>query len=62
VLSVLAGICWTVYSLALGLLAGAWLKDQPMLSALVGITLAVGLGLVVDRVLAVRRRSAREVA
>jgi membrane protein DedA with SNARE-associated domain len=62
VVSVLGGICWTVYSVALGLLAGAWLKDQPVLSALVGITLAVGLGLVVDRVLAVRRRSAQEVA
>lgn len=61
-LSVLAGVCWTVFSVALGLLAGAWLKDQPLLSALVGVTLAVGLGFVVDRVLAVRRRSAREVA
>lgn len=62
VLSVLAGVCWTVYSVALGLLAGAWLRNQPVLSALVGIVLAVGLGFVIDRVLAVRRRSSRQVA
>ncbi|KHK96947.1 membrane protein [Microbacterium mangrovi] len=62
VLSVLGGASWTVYSVALGLLAGAWLKDQPLLSALVGIVLAVGLGLVVDRVLAARRRSASAAA
>lgn len=62
VLSVLAGACWTVYSIALGLLAGAWLRDQPVLSAALGIVLAIGLGFVVDRIIAVRRRSARAAA
>jgi membrane protein DedA with SNARE-associated domain len=62
VLSVLGGACWTVYSVALGLLAGAWLRDQPLLSAVIGVVLAVGLGLIVDRVLAVRRRSSRQAA
>lgn len=57
-LSVLAGAGWAVYSVAIGLLAGAWLKDQPLLSAGLGIVLAVGLGLIVDRVVALRARRA----
>ena len=55
-LSVAAGLCWAAYSIAIGLLAGAWLKDQPLLSAALGIVLAVGIGLLVDRLLAVRAR------
>ncbi|MFB7885518.1 DedA family protein [Microbacterium sp. NPDC056057] len=55
-LSVAAGLCWAAYSIAIGLLAGAWLKDQPLLSATLGVVLAVGIGLVVDRLLAVRAR------
>ena len=55
-LSVAAGLCWAAYSIAIGLLAGAWLKDQPLLSATLGVVLAVGIGLLVDRLLAVRAR------
>ncbi len=55
-LSVAAGLCWAAYSIAIGLLAGAWLKDQPLLSAGLGIVLAVGLGLLVDRLVAARAR------
>jgi len=55
-LSVAAGLCWAAYSIAIGLLAGAWLKDQPLLSAVLGIVLALGIGLVVDRVIALRAR------
>lgn len=61
-LTVLAGACWTAYSIALGLLAGAWLRDQPLLSATIGVVLAVGLGFVVDRIIAVRRRPVRAAA
>lgn len=56
VLSVAAGLCWAAYSIAIGLLAGAWLKDQPLLSAVLGIVLALAIGLVVDRVIALRAR------
>ena len=55
-LSVAAGICWAVYSIAIGVLAGAWLKDQPLLSAGLGIVLALSIGLVIDRVVALRAR------
>ena len=55
-LSVAAGLCWAAYSIGIGLLAGAWLKDQPLLSATLGVVLAVGIGLLVDRLLAVRAR------
>jgi membrane protein DedA with SNARE-associated domain len=55
-LTVAAGLCWSAYSIAIGLLAGAWLKDQPLLSAVFGIVLALAIGLVVDRVVARRTR------
>jgi membrane protein DedA with SNARE-associated domain len=55
-LSVAAGLCWAGYSIAIGLLAGAWLKDSPLLSAGLGIVLAVGIGLLVDRLVAARAR------
>ena len=55
-LTVAAGLCWSAYSIAIGLLAGAWLKDQPLLSAVFGVVLALAIGLVVDRVAARRTR------
>ncbi|KAF2413769.1 hypothetical protein B1729_08485 [Microbacterium sp. B35-04] len=55
-LTVAAGLCWSAYSIAIGLLAGAWLKDQPLLSAGFGILLALAIGLAVDRVVALRTR------
>jgi len=55
-LSVAAGLCWAAYSIAVGLLAGAWLKEQPLLSAVLGVVLALGIGLLVDRVLSARAR------
>ncbi len=57
-LSMIAGISWSLFSIAIGLLAGAWLKDQPLLSAGLGIVIALVVGLVIDRITAVRRRRA----
>ncbi|CAH0141848.1 putative membrane protein Rv2637 [Microbacterium oxydans] len=57
-LSIVGGTSWAVFSLAIGLLAGAWLKDQPLMSAGLGIVIALLVGLVIDRVAAVRRRRA----
>jgi membrane protein DedA with SNARE-associated domain len=57
-LSIIGGLSWAAFSLAIGLLAGAWLKDQPMVSAGLGIVIALLVGLVIDRVAAVRRRRA----
>lgn len=57
-LSVVAGLSWSALSLAIGLLAGSWIKDQPLVSAGVGIGVALVIGLVIDRVTAARRRRA----
>ncbi|QNA92778.1 MULTISPECIES: DedA family protein [unclassified Microbacterium] len=55
-LSLIAGVSWSIFSLVIGLLAGAWIKDQPLLSAGIGIALVIGFA--IDRVAAARRRRA----
>ncbi|PRB15537.1 DedA family protein [Microbacterium sp. MYb62] len=55
-LSLIAGLSWSIFSLAIGLLAGAWIKDQPLLSAGLGIVVALVIGFVIDRIAAARRR------
>lgn len=57
-LSVVGAVSWSVFSIAVGLLAGSWIKDQPLLSAAVGVVLALLIGLLIDRVIALRRRRA----
>lgn len=57
-LSLIAGLSWSIFSLAIGLLAGAWIKDQPLLSAGLGIVLALVIGFTIDRIAAARRRRA----
>lgn len=54
-LSVVAGASWAVYSAGIGVLAGQWLKDQPLLSAVLGVGFALVVGVIIDRVAAVRR-------
>lgn len=56
-LTIIAGLSWSAFSLAIGLLAGAWLKDQPLLGAGLGIAIALVIGFTVDRVSAARRRA-----
>ncbi|MHC9044254.1 DedA family protein [Microbacterium saperdae] len=55
-LSLIGGLSWSAFSLAIGLLAGSWVKGQPLLSAGLGIAIALLVGLVIDRVAAARRR------
>ena len=55
-LSLIAGLSWSIFSLVIGLLAGAWIKDQPLLSAGLGIVIALVIGFVIDRIAAARRR------
>ncbi|MDX2399937.1 DedA family protein [Microbacterium algeriense] len=55
-LSLVAGLSWSAFSLMIGLLAGAWIKDQPLLSAGLGIVVALVIGVVIDRIAAARRR------
>lgn len=55
-LSAVAGITWALYSAGIGILAGHWLEDQPLLSAVFGIAFALVIGFAIDRVAAIRRR------
>jgi len=56
-LSVIAGVTWSVYSAIIGLLAGRWLTDQPLLSAVLAVAVALVIGVVIDRLMAIRRRA-----
>lgn len=55
-LSAIAAVTWSAFSAGIGLLAGHWLQDQPLISAILGIAFAIVIGVVLDRVLAIRRR------
>src|SRR5690606_36807114 len=55
-LSAVAGASWALYSAGIGLIAGHWLEDQPLLSAVFGIAFALIIGVIIDRVAAARRR------
>lgn len=50
-LSGIAGLTWAAYSTAIGLIAGQWLHDQPLLAVLVAIGFAAVVGAVVDVVI-----------
>ncbi|VXB45048.1 DedA family protein [Plantibacter sp. T3] len=55
-LSVIGGVTWAAYSAIIGVVAGKLFEDQPFLSSVLGVGVALVLGLVVDRVAAIRRR------
>ncbi|MGP6171880.1 DedA family protein [Microbacterium sp. A196] len=55
-ISMVAAVSWAIYSVSIGLLAGKWLVDQPLLSAVIGIAAALIIGFVIDRVTTIRRR------
>ena len=57
-LSAVAGVTWAVYSAGIGVLAGSWLEDRPLVSALIGIVFALVVGVVIERIAARRRRIA----
>lgn len=57
--SVIAGISWSAYSIAIGALAGQWFHDHSLVAAGIAIVLALLLGVLVDHglKLAYRRRA-----
>lgn len=55
-LAVLAAVSWAVYSVAIGVVAGSWVKDNPLVGAGVAIVFALILGFAIDHLLARRRR------
>ena len=46
----LAATTWAAWSVGVGALAGHWLEGNPLLGSVSGVVVALGLGLVIDRV------------
>lgn len=53
-LALLGAATWSVYSVTIGIVAGSWMRDQPLLGAALGAGIAIVLGLLVDRITAQR--------
>lgn len=51
VLATIAAISWSVYSVMLGIGAGVWLGDHPLLAVVVGVAGGIALGLLIDPVI-----------
>ncbi len=50
-LTALSAVAWAGYSVAIGVLAGAWFKDNHLLGVVVAIAVAMVLGLLIDRII-----------
>ncbi|SDY53028.1 DedA family protein [Herbiconiux ginsengi] len=61
-LSIVAGVSWALYSVAVGVLAGAWFRETPLLGAVVAVVFAIAIGLVIDRITAARSTSSEPTA
>ncbi|WP_127792985.1 DedA family protein [Agromyces sp. LHK192] len=60
--SAVAGLAWAGYGTLIGVVAGRWFDGQPVLSAVLGVAVAIVLGIVIDRIAAARRRRAEAAA
>lgn len=49
-LSIVGGVCWAAYMIAIGVLVGTWASSHPVLSMALGIALSMLLGLAIDRI------------
>lgn len=61
-LSVVAALTWSAYTVVIGIVAGHWIEDQPLLGAAAGVLLTLVIGVVIDRIAAARRRRKGEQA
>lgn len=59
-LSALAATTWAIYSVAIGVIAGSWVKDHPLYGAAIAIAVAALVGFVADRTVQWRRRRRAE--
>jgi membrane protein DedA with SNARE-associated domain len=50
-LTVLSAVLWAAYSVAIGLFFGQWFEENHLLGVIVAVICAIGLGIVVDRVI-----------
>lgn len=50
-LTALAGVTWAVYGVLIGMGAGAWLHNHPVIAVVVGVVLGTVVGILIDRAL-----------
>lgn len=55
-LTTVAAALWALYGAGIGILAGSWLGEQPLLATALGVCMAIVLGVAIDRISALRRR------
>jgi membrane protein DedA with SNARE-associated domain len=48
-LTVVAGVCWAGYNVAIGGFFGVWFADNPVLAVVLSVVVAVGAGVLLDR-------------
>ncbi|RLP77874.1 DedA family protein [Mycetocola tolaasinivorans] len=58
-LSILAGVTWALYTVGIGVWAGAWFRETPLLGAVIAVVVAIVVGFVIDRI-STARAAARE--
>jgi membrane-associated protein len=56
-LAVLAAVSWAAYNIGIGVVAGSWVRDNPLLGAGVAIVFALLVGIALDKILARHRAS-----
>lgn len=61
-ISAASAALWTVYTALMAVLAGAFLRSQPLLAALVAVVIACASGYLVDRIVSARQRARRRIA
>lgn len=59
-LSLLGASSWAAYSVLIGVVAGTWVKENPLLGAAVAVVVAAGVGFLVDQLL--QRKHRKEMA
>ncbi|GAA1752262.1 DedA family protein [Aeromicrobium alkaliterrae] len=55
-LCALGAISWSVYSVLIGVVAGTWVKEHPLVGAVVAVVIAAIVGFVIDHLLQRKRR------
>lgn len=59
-LAVLAAVSWAAYNIGIGVVAGSWVRDNPLLGAAAAIVFALVVGVVIDKIMARNRRSSQD--
>ena len=54
-LTAISGVVWAAYSVAIGAIAGVWFTEHHLLGVVVGVSGALVLGIIVDRIISLVR-------